>query len=296
MWSLGVLAYILLTGSPPIHGADDADVMRKIRAGEVEWSARFRRLSEDAQGFVKALLVVDPAQRLTAQGALSHPWIRAGQAAEAAAIDQDTLESLRSFARASQFRRSVLCTMARSLPDGDREEVRRQFLSIDTNRHGTISLAEFAEVLARGSEVGRVEAEAIFRSLDIDGNDEVEYSEFLAGALSGDPQVDECALRETFKRFDADGDGKVDAELLRCALGDNLSQEEVEEVLREAGDSGDDCLGFEEFLARFREPEPSWCYRPRRRVGAGARCWAARLTPGLMCHRRSRRRQSALAT
>eukprot|EP00437_Effrenium_voratum_P057530 CAMPEP_0181526980 /NCGR_PEP_ID=MMETSP1110-20121109/69765_1 /TAXON_ID=174948 /ORGANISM="Symbiodinium sp., Strain CCMP421" /LENGTH=104 /DNA_ID=CAMNT_0023657837 /DNA_START=66 /DNA_END=376 /DNA_ORIENTATION=- len=75
MWSLGVISFMLLTGSPPFQGSNDNEVLRKIKAGKIHWSTRFKRLSDGAQDFVKALLLMNPEERLDAAGALSHPWI-----------------------------------------------------------------------------------------------------------------------------------------------------------------------------------------------------------------------------
>merc|ERR1719215_136225 len=56
MWSLGVIVYMLLTGSPPFHGTDD-EVLKKVKACKPHWSSRFKLLSETAQDFVKKLIV-----------------------------------------------------------------------------------------------------------------------------------------------------------------------------------------------------------------------------------------------
>merc|ERR1719382_913544 len=65
MWSIGVIVYMLLTGSPPFHGSDD-EVLRKIKAGTPHWSSRFQRLSDSAKSFVKGLIVLDPNTRMSA--------------------------------------------------------------------------------------------------------------------------------------------------------------------------------------------------------------------------------------
>jgi len=264
MWSIGVIVYMLLTGSPPFHGSDD-EVLKKIKAGSVHWSSRFNRLSTPAKSFLQALLVLDPAKRLSAQEALEHPWIQGRHQAEAALLDAGTLESLRTFSRASQFRRNVLSMMAWSLSTEDRLELRKQFLSLDRDMGGTISLKEFKDVLAKRFDIGSNEAEQLFKSLDTDNNDEIEYSEFLAAALLGHVKVHEDVLRKTFSRFDADGDGKIDCEELRCVLGDTFSKDEIEEVLREADTSGDGKIDYEEFLAYFHKPEPEQARRSKQR-------------------------------
>lgn len=34
MWSLGVILFILLSGHPPFNGANDRDILKKVREGK----------------------------------------------------------------------------------------------------------------------------------------------------------------------------------------------------------------------------------------------------------------------
>lgn len=70
MWSVGVVTYILLCGFAPFP-----DFM-KIRDGDFSFPSPFwDGVSFLAQDFIKRLLTVDPDMRMTAAGALAHPWI-----------------------------------------------------------------------------------------------------------------------------------------------------------------------------------------------------------------------------
>ena len=70
MWSLGVTIYILLCGQFPF--ATDEEVLTpNLRFSGEELS----RLSLDACNFLLSLLRFNPAERLTAKQALSHPWL-----------------------------------------------------------------------------------------------------------------------------------------------------------------------------------------------------------------------------
>jgi calcium-dependent protein kinase len=76
MWSIGVIAYILLCGYPPFHGDNDRDIFRRIQQGAFnfpmpEWGP----ISKEAKAFITALLQHDAAARMTASVALVDPWI-----------------------------------------------------------------------------------------------------------------------------------------------------------------------------------------------------------------------------
>ncbi|XP_059145788.1 uncharacterized protein LOC131932913 [Physella acuta] len=59
------------------------------------------------------------------------------------------------------------------------------------------------------------------------------------------------ALRDAFRIFDKDGNGLINASEIRhilCNLGEKLTDEEVDEMIREADLTGDGQINFEEFV------------------------------------------------
>lgn len=73
MWSLGVVLYILLSGTPPFDAGLNcvADREAAIDFPEEFWTG----ISNDAKDLVLKLLVVDPKKRMTVQNACQHKWI-----------------------------------------------------------------------------------------------------------------------------------------------------------------------------------------------------------------------------
>jgi tRNA A-37 threonylcarbamoyl transferase component Bud32 len=77
MWSVGVVAYILLCGYPPFNGSSDSEIQDATRRGHLQFSSNeWITKSDDAKDFIKCLLRRDPRRRFTAKQALMHPWIR----------------------------------------------------------------------------------------------------------------------------------------------------------------------------------------------------------------------------
>lgn len=78
MWSVGVIAYNVLTGEMPFRGRTDHEVMRAARRGDVNFTSDYSRaMPRSARSLVIGLLTVDVDKRLTAAQALRHPWISA---------------------------------------------------------------------------------------------------------------------------------------------------------------------------------------------------------------------------
>ena len=75
MWSIGVIAYILLTGFPPFHGPNLTMTMVSIMSDNVCWPDDIK-LSDECKDFVTKLLNKCPKTRMTAIEAMNHKWIR----------------------------------------------------------------------------------------------------------------------------------------------------------------------------------------------------------------------------
>lgn len=76
LWSIGVILYVLLCGYPPFQDDDMHKLFEKIKLAHFEFHPEYwGDVSTAAKDLISALLVADPASRLTATQALNHPWL-----------------------------------------------------------------------------------------------------------------------------------------------------------------------------------------------------------------------------
>eukprot|EP00967_Tisochrysis_lutea_P147364 scaffold279850_cov30-Tisochrysis_lutea.AAC.1 len=74
VWSLGVLMYEFLVGSPPFEAQGHQETYKKISKVDMHYPDHVSPLARD---LMNKLLVKDPASRLPLNQVQNHPWIKA---------------------------------------------------------------------------------------------------------------------------------------------------------------------------------------------------------------------------
>ena len=92
----------------------------------------------------------------------------------------------------------------------------------------------------------------LIRSIDIDGNGEIEFNEFLEFMRKLDEQdeQDEEALKEVFMLFDRDEKGYLTPESVYhifLSIGEKIKLEDITNILKENDIDGDGNLNFQDF-------------------------------------------------
>jgi len=173
----------------------------------------------------------------------------------------EALPSLRRFAQGSKLRRAALTVLAYSLTSREIQDLEGQFVALDRDGRGAISLDDFQQaVLYYGVE--QLEVENIFQSLGPEGPEaEVAYTPFIAAMLATRVQRHEEKVRAAFEAFDRDRRGYVTAENLVEIFGVQnegaLQLEEARQWIREVDYKGNGVLDYEEFLAALKG-RPLW--------------------------------------
>lgn len=94
-----------------------------------------------------------------------------------------------------------------------------------------------------------VELRDMVNEVDQDGNGTIEFNEFLQMMSKKMKDADsEDELREAFRVFDKNNDGLISSNELRhvmTSLGERLSEEEVDDMIKEADLDGDGQVNYE---------------------------------------------------
>lgn len=118
---------------------------------------------------------------------------------------------------------------------------------------GTITLIELKEVMkSLGQNPTEKELTQMIRSVDDNGDNEIDFEEFLILMSSKKPSSNDPdkELRDAFAVFDADGSGSISRSELKKLmknLGQSLSDAELDAMMDEVDTDGNGEIDFEEF-------------------------------------------------
>ncbi|CAF4821943.1 unnamed protein product [Rotaria sp. Silwood1] len=140
--------------------------------------------------------------------------------------------------------------MADQLTEEQIAEFKEAFSLFDKDGDGTITTKELGTVMrSLGQNPTEAELQDMINEVDADGNGTIDFPEFLTMMARKMKDTDsEEEIREAFRVFDKDGNGFISAAELRHVmtnLGEKLTDEEVDEMIREADIDGDGQVNYE---------------------------------------------------
>ena len=249
IWSAGVILYILLSGDPPFNGPSDIAIYKKIAQMKYDFpEKKWANISDEAKDLIKHMIAPE-FERYTARQVMEHPWMQ---------TENDNLLSLDfdptflvNYARSNPFKKMTLLFIASRLDDNEINNLKKIFEAFNVQNDGQISYDELKRGLRelKCEKFTDEELCELFKSIDVDKNGRIDYTEFLAASMQKKFYLKEERLYEAFSAFDKDGCGKITKEELMEVLNAEPEQEpEIENIIKAADKNGEGSINYKEFL------------------------------------------------
>mmetsp|Transcript_120369 Transcript_120369/g.220428 ORF Transcript_120369/g.220428 Transcript_120369/m.220428 type:complete len:1026 (+) Transcript_120369:64-3141(+) len=247
IWSLGVVMHASLSARVPFDGGNEPMIFKAILNGNVKFAEPiWNQVSKEAKSLIQTILVKQP-KRCTAKDILENPWVKSkglGKTPPDAEAVAGLLEQLDKFGSRSELEKLVLMSIAYELPENELISRRDIFKALDSDDNGVISARELREALGKDSDK---DVNKTLQGVDVDGNNFIDYTEFLAATLDDGICKSPPALWRAFQLFDRHGNGLIHSNELRMVLRQDADST-ISDLYKTLDKNQDGAIDFAEFL------------------------------------------------
>jgi len=257
VWSLGVILYILLCGIPPFWGDTEQQIFDSVLKGKLDFQSKpWPSVSEPAKALVKKMLTMDPTKRATIKDVLRDDWLKENGCASDTPLDESVVTKIKNFANMNRLKREAFRYIAGSLSPNQVLELQETFKEIDLDGNGTITLNELREALSKNFQGKGLEEElkSLMAAADVDGDGNIDYSEFLAATVQLATLETDENLKRAFEHFDKDNSGTITLDEIREGMKNvrGMDTHAIESLIKETDQDGDGKIDYAEFVAMMK--------------------------------------------
>jgi len=269
VWSCGIVLYQLLSNTLPFvkPGLETQEELVKailsnqcVSFPQEHWEG----ISEEAKEYIEFLLTYDTWDRPTAALAVSKSWLYGARAKLSQVFDDPetsgaarVLHNLRKFNAADTKMKEAVCSFIAThlLTNEEIRTVDRLFQALDTQRDGKIRRYELKHAYYQvyNKFITESELDRIMKRIDLDGKNEIYYSEFSMAAVNKKDLLSKDRLQKAFKLFDVQGNGHITYDELRDAFRYvDLDMNYLNKLIKRVDIDGDGAVNFEEFVLMMK--------------------------------------------
>ena len=261
-WSCGVLMYILLCGEPPFQGETEEEIFANIKKGKFTFHhSQFSNVSESCKDLIRKLLEPNKKHRIKAIDALKHPFFRENYDPNIAFdknLDKRSLlnKLLEVKKLPSKFHELIEAYLCFNFIKKDEEKKLRQvFRFLDHKGKTRLSFYDFEETFKEnGIDVPKEKIQKMINILDSDGNNSIEYQEFLRAMCDKDSLYNNKNLETVFNSIDIDQKGYINMDDMKKFIFKNkeVADETFIDYLKQIGMDLKSKLKFDQFVDIIR--------------------------------------------
>jgi calcium-dependent protein kinase len=250
IWSAGVILYIFLSGDPPFNGPSDSAIYSKIAQMKFSFpDKKWKNVSNEAKDLILHMLAPEK-ERYTAKQVINHPWFKNASNIPLTDLNFDP-NFFENYIHGSPLKKVSLLFIASRLDENEIKDLKKVFEAFDKEKDGQISIDELQKGLLqlKSTRFNNEEILNLFKTIDVDKNGRIDYTEFLAATLQERNYLQKEKLYEAFCVFDKDNSGHISKKELMEVLKTQKTQEgEIEKYIKAADKNGDGVIDYKEFL------------------------------------------------
>ena len=220
VWSLGVVAYQLLSGRTPFESRSLQKIDWNIKHKPISFNNRseWGDISDDAKKFIMACLERDQTKRPSISDLFQQPWIKQYKQGLISTINpfntqQMIWENFVRFCELNPLQKLVLSLVAGlSASPQELEEMGAEFQRLDKNRTGSLTIEDVKKICE--TEIGRqyqvfsnTDWLEIIKGVDLNGDGVIDFQDFISATVDRKTLYKEVECLKAFKIIDKNDEG-----------------------------------------------------------------------------------------
>jgi calcium-dependent protein kinase len=249
--------YILLCGEPPFQGKNEEEIFQKIKKCQYNFKPKeFNEVSNNCKDLIKKLLEPKKKKRIKASEALKHPFFSESFNPSRAMTENKDLSILEKLIKykkkPSKFHETMYAFICNNYISIDEEKkLRAVFRYIDKEDKNALSKDALKKCLHEiNIDLQDEEFNKIFKLLDANRTEYIEYQEFLRATCDKNALLTEENLKNAFLALGG-GDEKEcinGGDIKKFIFHDIIIKDSIfNEYLNQFGMKNDDTINFEQF-------------------------------------------------
>jgi calcium-dependent protein kinase len=264
IWSVGIIMYILLTGTNPLKGLSNKVTLKNIKSKDLKIDSlvKDKVIDQEAGNLLKRMLERDPKKRWTNIEALNDQWVIKYSKNESmdSSVTEETKEKFTELW--NLYYLQVLWMRyfgVHSLDSMNIELVKQEAETQGISEDDMCSYDQLYKILLivneNSIETIKFELQSIFTSMGIKGhNEEIKLSDFLSSMWKVQLEFCQLEIEKRFALLTARTDGKISWDKIRAILverEDSIAPN-WNKVLSKLGLKNSDEANFEYFMKIYK--------------------------------------------